>query len=103
MKSDSSSYTWTFLSNYAHVLLYLAQFPEARMREAADAIGITERAVQRIVSELESAGYVTRTREGRRNTYEVNGTLPLRHPVEGHQNLDALIRLILTTRPRAKR
>jgi len=73
------------------------------MRDVAERVGVTERAVQRIVSELESAGYVTRTREGRRNSYEVNGALPLRHPVEGHQNLDALIRLILKTRPRAKR
>ena len=72
------------------------------MRDVAERVGITERAVQRIVSELESAGYVTRTREGRRNSYEANGTLPLRHPVEGHQNLDALIRLILKTRPRGK-
>ena len=53
--------------------------------------------------EMESAGYVSRTREGRRNTYEVNGTLPLRHPIEGHQSLDALIKLILKTRPRTKR
>jgi len=72
------------------------------MRDVAERVGITERAVQRIVSELESAGYVTRTREGRRNTYEVNGSLPLRHPIEGHQSLDALIKLILKTRPRAK-
>jgi DNA-binding MarR family transcriptional regulator len=72
------------------------------MRDVAERVGITERAVQRIVSELESAGYVTRTREGRRNTYEVNATLPLRHPIEGHQSLDALIKLILKTRPRAK-
>lgn len=73
------------------------------MRDVAERVGITERAVQRIVAELEAAGYVTRTREGRRNTYEVNGTLPLRHPVEGHQSLDALIKLILTNRPRGKR
>jgi DNA-binding Lrp family transcriptional regulator len=91
---------WTFLTNHSHVLLCLAQDREARMRDVAERVGITERAVQRIVAELEAAGYVTRTRAGRRNTYEVNGTLPLRHPVEGHQSLDALIKLILETRPK---
>lgn len=89
---DSS---WTFLTNHAHVLLCLVQDPEARMRDVADRVGITERAVQRIVSELEAAGYLVKSREGRRNHYEVRGDLPLRHPVEGHRNLDALIKLIL--------
>jgi len=102
-KNQVEEPSWTFLTNHSHVLLCLVQDPEARMRDVAERVGVTERAVQRIVSELESAGYVTRTREGRRNSYEVNGALPLRHPVEGHQNLDALIRLILKTRPRAKR
>ena len=94
MKSDSSSYTWTFLSNYAHVLLYLAQFPEARMREAADAIGITERAVQRIVSELEAADVVEITREGRRNRYDVHRDVRLRHPLESHRTVGDLIDLL---------
>ena len=85
---------WTFLTNHSHVLLCLVQDPEARMRDVAAKVGITERAVQRIVSELEAAGYVSRTREGRRNTYEVNGALPLRHAVEGHKTLNALIKLI---------
>jgi len=87
--------SWTFLTNHAHVLLCLVQDSEARMREVAERVGITERAVQRIVSELESAGYVERIREGRRNRYEVNGDLPLRHPVEGHRDLSALVRLVL--------
>lgn len=102
VKNQVEQPSWTFLTNHSHVLLCLVQDPEARMRDVAERVGITERAVQRIVSELESAGYVTRTREGRRNTYEVNGSLPLRHPIEGHQSLDALIKLILKTRPRAK-
>ena len=95
VKQDAPEASWTFLTNHSHVLLCLVQDPEARMRDVAERVGITERAVQRIVSELEAAGYVTRTREGRRNTYKVNGKLPLRHPVEGHQTLNALIKLIL--------
>lgn len=92
--SDGSAAHWTFLSNYAHVLLYLAQFPEARMREAAEAIGITERAVQRIVSELEAAGVVKITREGRRNRYGVNRKLHLRHPLESHRSVGDLVDLL---------
>ena len=94
-KDRAPEAAWTFLTNHSHVLLCLVQDPEARMRDVAEKVGITERAVQRIVSELEAAGYVSRTREGRRNTYEVNGALPLRHAVEGHQTLNALIKLIL--------
>lgn len=94
-KAAEQDASWTFLTNHSHVLLCLAQDPEARMRDVAERVGITERAVQRIVSELEAAGYLVRSREGRRNRYEVKGDLPLRHPVEGHRNLDALIKLIL--------
>lgn len=94
-KDRTPETAWTFLTNHSHVLLCLVQDPEARMRDVSEKVGITERAVQRIVSELEAAGYVSRTREGRRNTYEVHGSLPLRHPVEGHQTLNTLIRLIL--------
>lgn len=77
------------------MLLCLAEDAEARMRDVAERVGITERAVQRIVSELEAAGYLTRNRAGRRNHYQVNGDLPLRHPVEGHRDLAALIAAVL--------
>ena len=60
----------------------------------AGAVGITERAVQRIVLDLEDAGYLARTREGRRNRYEVRRDRPLRHPIEAHQRVAALIALI---------
>lgn len=71
--------SWTFLTNHARVLLCLADEPDLRLREVAGRIGITERAVQRIVADLEDAGIVTRTREGRRNTYTLDEDAPLRH------------------------
>ena len=86
---------WTFLSNHAHVLLCIAQEPEARLRDVAERVGITERAVQRIVADLEEGGYLTRSREGRRNRYEVHAHRPLRHPVEAHREVSVLLDLIL--------
>ena len=74
--------TWTFLSNHAHVLLVLAQSPDARVRDVAVLVGITERAVQRILRDLSTEGYISVTKEGRRNHYDVRGDRPLRHPVE---------------------
>ena len=86
---------WTFLSNHAHVLLCIAREPEVRLRDVAERVGITERAVQRIVADLEEGGYLTRLREGRRNRYEVHADLPLRHPVEAHREVSVLLELIL--------
>lgn len=85
---------WTFLSNHAHVLLVLADDPHLRLRDVADRVQITERAVQKIVAELEAAGCVTRHRDGRRNHYEVHGARPLRHPVEAHRTVNDLIRMV---------
>jgi DNA-binding Lrp family transcriptional regulator len=86
---------WTFLTNHAHVLLCLARDPEARMRDVASQVGITERAVQKIVADLEEAGYLTRSRAGRRNRYELHPDVPLRHPLECHKNVDSLLALVL--------
>ena len=86
---------WNFLSNHAHVLLCIAQEPEIRLRDVAARVGITERAVQRIVAELEEGGYLSRAREGRRNRYEIHADRPLRHAVEAHRNVSALLDLIL--------
>jgi DNA-binding transcriptional ArsR family regulator len=83
--------SWTFLTNHAHVLIVLAEDPEARLRDVAARVGITERAVQRIVAELEAGGYVEVTREGRRNRYRLNPDLPLRHPIEAHRSIGDLL------------
>ena len=85
---------WTFLTNHSHVLLCIAQDPEIRLRDVADKVGITERAVQRIVAELEEAGYLDHERVGRRNHYEVHSDLPLRHPLEDHLEVGALLRIL---------
>ena len=73
---------WTFFTNHTHVLVCLARDPEARLRDVAADVGITERAAQRIVAELVEAGYLERTKEGRRNRYSLHTELPLRHPLE---------------------
>ncbi|WP_236238925.1 helix-turn-helix domain-containing protein [Streptomyces sp. CC228A] len=82
---------WTFLTNHARVLITLARDPGCRLRDVAELIGITERAVQLIVADLEAAGYLTRTRVGRRNQYTIDPTVALRHPAEaGHPVGDLL-------------
>ncbi len=85
---------WTFLTNHSHVLLCIAEDPDIRLREVADKVGITERAVQRIVAELEEGGYLTHERVGRRNHYEVHAELPLRHPLEDHLAIGALLKAL---------
>lgn len=87
---------WTFLSNHGHVLICLARDPDARLRDVAMAVGITERAVQKIVSDLEEGGVVQRVREGRRNRYRLFLDRPMRHPVEAHRNVGELLAMILT-------
>jgi DNA-binding Lrp family transcriptional regulator len=81
---------WTFLTNHAHVLLTVRRDPHARLRDIAVAVGVTERAVQLILGDLESAGYLRRTKVGRRNEYAVLGG-PLRHPLEHGRAVDDLL------------
>ncbi len=88
--------SWTFLTNHSHVLVCLLRDPTLRMRDVADLVGITERAVQRIVNELSEAGYLQVTKEGRRNIYEVHSELPLRHPIESHRSVGELLGLLKT-------
>jgi DNA-binding IclR family transcriptional regulator len=77
---------WTLLTGHGHVLVEIARNPEARMRDISAAAGITERTAQAIVADLEAAGYLTRTRVGRRTRYTVNRDSLFRHPAqEGHR------------------
>ena len=80
--SSTANPDWTFLSNHAHVLLCVAKDPAMRVTEVARHVGIGERAVHRILRDLEDAGYLARSREGRRNVYTVDLEQPLRHPLE---------------------
>ncbi len=89
--NDEKRSGWTFLTNHAHVLLCLVGDPELRLRELAGLVGITERATQRIVAELADGGYLSRTRVGRRNVYEVHLELPLRHPLERTHTVGELL------------
>lgn len=85
---------WTFFSNHAHVLFALSRDADIRIRDVASAVGITERAAQRIVTELAEDGYIIVDRVGRRNHYRVCGGLPLRHPLEAHRTVDDLLVVI---------
>ena len=87
--------SWTFLSNHAHVLVCLALDSDVRLREVAEQVGITERAVFKIVNQLEDAGVVTRIREGRRNHYEIDTTVQLRHPLESQRTVGSLLKMVL--------
>ncbi|MFO0880939.1 MAG: helix-turn-helix domain-containing protein [Gemmataceae bacterium] len=93
---DKAMPDWTFLSNHAHVLLVIARDPEIRLRDVADQVGITERAVQRIVAELEDGRFLTRVRSGRRNRYRLHPDMPLRHPIEQHRTIAELMALVLS-------
>lgn len=85
---------WTIFTNHAHVLFCISEDPDATLREVAMRVGITERATQRIVAELEESGYLTHERRGRRNHYEVMTDLPLRHDIESHISLGDIIAVL---------
>lgn len=102
--SDAPTPRWDFLTNHAHVLTCVADDPGIRLRDIAAAVGITERAAHRILSELVEEGYVLRERQGRRNRYQVVADLPLRHPlVRGREVGDLLKVLLGSARPATAR
>jgi len=85
---------WHFVSNHGQVLLCIASNPEIRLREIAPRVGITERAAQRIVADLVTAGYVTRQRHGRRNHYAINREKEMRHPAQFGYEIGPLLDLL---------
>ena len=93
---------WTFLTNHAQVLVCIARDPGIRLRDIGERVGITERAAHRIVVELAGAGYITRSRNGRRNHYTINPHFPLPDPIAREQNVGELL-AILTDQPATNR
>src|SRR6188472_3434355 len=92
--SESDTKTWRFLSNHTQVLLCLHHDPDARFRDIAETVGITERAAQRIVADLIESGYVESERVGRRNHYRVNADVAMRHPSQDGHDIGELLRLL---------
>src|SRR6478672_4941127 len=86
--------TWRFLSNHTQVLLCLHRDPNARFRDIAESVGITERAAQRIVADLIESGYVESERVGRRNRYRVNVDVAMRHPAQDGHEIGELLSLL---------
>jgi DNA-binding transcriptional ArsR family regulator len=93
--SEAPVTRWDFLTNHAHVLVCVAHDRGIRLRDIAAAVGITERAAHRILSELVEDGYVLREREGRRNRYQVKPELPLRHPLVQGREVGDLLEVLL--------
>jgi DNA-binding IclR family transcriptional regulator len=94
MAETPPSAGWTFLTNHTHVLVCLAQSEDITLREVAQQVGITERAVHAIVTALETEGVLERSREGQRNRYKLNRSYRLRHPLEAHCKVGQLLDLI---------
>ena len=92
--SESARQGWTFLTNHAHVLIAISRNPELRQRDISQLVGITEGAVQRILHELEDAGFLVRERVGRRNRYHVDADRSLRHPLERDHTVAEILRSV---------
>ncbi len=91
---DQSSGNWTLLTGHGHVLVEIARDPGARIRDISAVVGLTERTVQAIVADLEAAGYLTRTRTGRRVRYTVNRNSLFRHPAQEGQRVGPFLSLL---------
>jgi DNA-binding IclR family transcriptional regulator len=95
MSSENGSQkTWRFVTNHTQVLLCIARDPGVRLRDVADVVGITERAVQRIVADLVEASYLERERAGRRNRYIIHRDVEMRHRAQAGREIGELLRLL---------
>jgi DNA-binding MarR family transcriptional regulator len=91
--SEQERSEWTFLSNHAHVLIFVGKHPEARIRDVAEAVGITERFAQKVLKDLVDGGYLESTRSGRRNIYSVIQGKHFRHPLEQDAEIQKLLQI----------
>jgi DNA-binding MarR family transcriptional regulator len=94
MTHEDTTRTWHFLTNHTQVLLCIARDPDVRLRDIAASVGITERATQRILSELVEDGFVSRERTGRRNCYRINPHARMRHPAQVEHEIGELLDLL---------
>lgn len=92
-----STLQWTFLSNHGKALLCIARDPGARLRDIAQTVAITERRAHDIVTDLASAGYVVKTKEGRRNRYTIQSHLPLPEGSGSNRTVGELLDLLAST------
>ncbi|MEM6910297.1 MAG: winged helix-turn-helix domain-containing protein [Verrucomicrobiota bacterium] len=86
--------TWTFLTNHTHILVALSRQPDLRVRDLAEEVGITQRAVQRILAELIDDGVLKAEKHGRRNQYRIDHRKKLRHPLEGKRTVGELLHVL---------
>jgi DNA-binding IclR family transcriptional regulator len=89
---------WTFLTRHAQAMLALSKNPEMRLRDVAEAVGVTERSAQTLVNDLVAAGYVKKKRMGRRNTYKIDGRLPMRVKAARHRQVGEFLALFVLPR-----
>jgi predicted ArsR family transcriptional regulator len=94
MASSSTTPSWTFLTNHTHILVVLHREPEMRIRDMADEVGITQRAVQRILAELQAEGVISISKEGRRNRYFIHHEKRLRHALESRHTIGELLEIL---------
>ena len=92
--NETHSKSWSFLTNHTQVLLCIARDPETRLRDIAETVGITERAVQRIVADLMESGFVTRERVGRRSRYTLHREARMRHPAQFDHEIGEMLDLL---------
>ena len=93
---------WNFFTNYGHVVFVLSQNPKITTRDVAQTVGITERATQKIIADLEKGGFIKIKKDGRNNIYKVNGKRKLRHDIERGCQLDDIIEIIKSNSPTVK-
>src|SRR5262245_13319640 len=91
---SSADKPWRFVTNHTQVLLCIARDPDVRLRDVAEMVGITERAVQRIVADLVEAGFLERQRVGRRSRYVINRGVEMRHPAQAGHDVGELLELL---------
>ena len=99
MSSPEPDKPWRFVTNHTQVLLCIARDPDARVREIAASVGITERAAQRIVHDLVESGFVERERIGRRNRYLINRKVRMRHRAQEDHEIGELLDLLELEEP----